>query len=190
MNGEKPGLQRKPKITKYLENIVTVTRTDQSKQAFSCLIKLSVHARNSKSLANQLKLKMLLLHLHHWPLALAITSCIVAASTTTTTATTTTTTTTTPTQARSTTTTATSASIPGKYQAYGSQHQPKKLRAGIGAAGNSSGSEPVNQFRQNPIKNWFGVFNRNNSPPAQDQTATCSCRWVNNRRNSSTHACN
>ncbi|KAH8404480.1 hypothetical protein KR222_006159 [Zaprionus bogoriensis] len=116
---------------------------------------------------------LLLLHLHHWPLALAVVSWLVAAST-----------------AAATPTTTTS-SIPGKYQAYGNLHQPKKLRIGFGAgaaagagaagvAGNASaldaaaGSKPV--FRQNPIKNWFGVFNRNNSPPAQDQTATCSCR--------------
>ncbi|XP_034480387.1 venom protease [Drosophila innubila] len=121
---------------------------------------------------------MLLLHLHHWPLALAIISCIVAASTATTRATT------------ATTRTTTTSSIPGKYQAYGNQHQPKKLRLGLGtgsgvgqgagaSAGNSSAvdvtaNKPV--FRQNPIKNWFGVFNRNNSPPAQEQTATCSCR--------------
>ncbi|XP_017862556.1 PREDICTED: trypsin-7 [Drosophila arizonae] len=119
----------------------------------------------------------LLLHLHHWPLALAIASCIVAASTSTAaTAKATTTPTTAPSGATSRTTTATSSSIPGKYQAYGSQHQPKKLRVGIGAAGNSNGSEPVNQFRQNPIKNWFGVFNRNNSPAAHSQTPTCSCR--------------
>ncbi|XP_064552304.1 venom protease [Drosophila montana] len=123
---------------------------------------------------------MLLLHLHHWPLALAITSCIVAASTSLRTTTPTTTAAASTPTTRSTTT-AEASSIPGKYQAYGSQHQPKKLRAGIGAAGNSSGvdatgNKPVNQFRQNPIKNWFGVFNRNNSPPAQDQTATCSCR--------------
>ncbi|ALC44600.1 CG4914 [Drosophila busckii] len=107
---------------------------------------------------------MLLIHLHHWPLALAIASCIVAAST--------------PTKTTATTTAATAAasSIPGKYQAYGSQHQPKKLRlTGAGAGGNDTVNKPV--YRQNPIKNWFGVFNRNNSPTAHNQTApTCSCR--------------
>lgn len=139
---------------------------------------------------------LLLLHLHHWPLALAIVSCLVAAPTTTAAATATATTTSTTSSASTTT-----SSIPGKYQAYGSQHQPKKLRIGFGAAAaggagagagaaaggvgggsnssallNANANKPV--FRQNPIKNWFGVFNRNNSPPAQDQTATCSCRLV------------
>ncbi|XP_022211314.2 venom protease [Drosophila obscura] len=107
----------------------------------------------------------MMLHLRHWPLMLAIASCIGPAPATT---------------------TSSPSSIPGKYQALGAaaQQQPNKLKigAGAGAAVNASslgaasgGRKPV--FRQNPIKNWLGSFNRNNSPAAQNQTSpTCSCR--------------
>ncbi|SPP76064.1 venom protease [Drosophila guanche] len=111
----------------------------------------------------------MMLNLRHWSLMLAIASCIGPAPASTT-----------------HTTTSSLSSIPGKYQALGAaaQQQPKKLKIGaeVGATINASslgavggGHKPV--FRQNPIKNWLGSFNRNNSPAAQNQTSpTCSCR--------------
>ncbi|XP_017109475.2 trypsin-7 [Drosophila bipectinata] len=122
----------------------------------------------------------MMLHLRHWPLILAMASCLASAATTT---------------AGAggaagaagvepSTTTSSLSSIPGKYQALGAaHHQPKKLK--IGAVNSSpstspsdgNGHKPVPVLRQNPIKNWFGAFNRNNSPAAQNQTSpTCSCR--------------
>lgn len=98
--------------------------------------------------------------------------------------------------------------LPGKYHAYNQNHQyhTKKLHAkGLVDVQNlqspakllTSSSSVQSQSlgrQENPIKNWFGVFNRNNSKPqanatnagagaaatnvAQDTiySTTCSCR--------------
>ncbi|EDV39209.1 uncharacterized protein Dana_GF25188 [Drosophila ananassae] len=119
----------------------------------------------------------MMLHLRHWPLILAMASCLASAATV---------------GGGGaagggeppSTTTSSLSSIPGKYQALGAaHHQPKKLKIGaVNSAPSTSpsdgnGHKPVPVLRQNPIKNWFGAFNRNNSPAAQNQTSpTCSCR--------------
>ncbi|XP_037718071.1 venom protease [Drosophila subpulchrella] len=123
-------------------------------------------------------MKTMMLHLRHWPLVLAIASCLIfTAATTTTTATATPATPATP---ATSTATSSLSSIPGKYQALGAaHHQSKKLKIGAVNASSSDANANANKpvFRQNPIKNWFGAFNRNNSPAAQNQTSpTCSCR--------------
>jgi len=123
-------------------------------------------------------MKTMMLHLRHWPLLLAIASCLIftAATTTTTTAATPAT----PATPATSTATSSLSSIPGKYQALGAaHHQAKKLKIGAVNASSSDANANANKpvFRQNPIKNWFGAFNRNNSPATQNQTSpTCSCR--------------
>lgn len=89
--------------------------------------------------------------------------------------------------------------LPGKYHAYNqphhqNHHHSKKLHAASLSSSSLSAKgldlhhtksldvEQPSTRQENPIKNWFGIFNRNNSkqPPAvaaQDtQTNTCSCR--------------
>lgn len=119
----------------------------------------------------------MMLHLRHWPLVLAMASCLLFTAATSATPATPATPATSAPPATSTATSSLS-SIPGKYQALGAaHHQAKKLKIGDVNASSSDANKPV--FRQNPIKNWFGAFNRNNSPAAQNQTSpTCSCRWV------------
>ncbi|KAM7358778.1 venom protease isoform 1-T2 [Cochliomyia hominivorax] len=69
--------------------------------------------------------------------------------------------------------------LPGKYHAYNQNHQyhPKKLHA------KGLDSIPTTGRQENPIKTWFGVFNRNNSKPQTNATATTTAAAAANGAN-------
>ncbi|XP_037824476.1 LOW QUALITY PROTEIN: venom protease-like [Lucilia sericata] len=69
--------------------------------------------------------------------------------------------------------------LPGKYHAYSQQqqhHHTKKLHAkGLDLPTSHQTKLAASTRQENPIKTWFGVFNRNNSNHNQT-LPTCSCR--------------